>query len=404
MTEHQQAAAGALRGLKVLDVSTLFAGPLICTLMADFGADVIKVERPTGDGIRSMAWQKDGTSLWWLLAARNKRCITLDLHHPRAQDLLRELVADADILVENFRPGTMERWGLGYEDLKKINPRLVMVRVTAFGQTGPYSHRPGFGTLAESMSGFAHINGSPDGPPMLPPIGLADAIAALFGTFSAMFAIYDRDVAGSGVGQFIDLSIYEPLFWILGPQATVWDQLGIVQQRTGNRAPFTAPRGAFRTKDGEWLGLSGSTQSVAERTMRAVGREDLIHEPWFADHSGRIEHQDELDAAIQKWIGARDATEVLRVFEEHEASIAPIYSIADIIADPHFQARDTVTSVPDPRLGDVRIQNVVPRLSATPGTIRHLGPPLGEHTVEVLCEQLGYDPAELEGWRDAGII
>lgn len=393
-----------LHGLKVIDAATLFAGPLIATLMADFGAEVIKIEHPRGDALRSFGWQKDGVSLWWALVSRNKRCITLNLGTPRGQQLLKELVADADVLIENFRPGTMERWGLGFSTLQAINPRLIMVRVTGFGQDGPYRHRPGYGTLAEAMSGFAHINGYPDGPPTLPPLALADSVCALFGTFATMFALYHRDVRGSGLGQEIDLSIYEPLFWILGPQALAYDQLGIVQGRTGNRAPFAAPRNAYLTRDGRWVALSASSQSIAERVMRVVGRPELVDEPWFQDHRGRLAHQDELDEIIGAWIGERSTEEVLAAFEEFQAAIAPIYSIADIFLDPQYRARETITTIDDPRLGLVKIQNVVPRLSQTPGRLCHLGPDLGADNRAIYLERLGYQESDLATWHAEGVV
>lgn len=404
MSEERQTGPRPLEGLRVIDAATLFAGPVIGCLMGDFGADVIKVEHPRGDGLRSMGWNKDGVSLWWALVSRNKRCVTLKLSHADGQEVMKRLVADADVLVENFRPGTLERWNLGPEVLHEINPALVLVRTTGFGQTGPYSSRPGFGTLAESISGYAHINGWPDGPPTLPPFALGDGIAALTGTFAAMFALWWREHGGKGRGQVIDLSIYEPLFWMLGPQALVYDQLGIVQGRTGNRAPFTAPRNAYRARDGRWLGLSGSAQSIAERVMRIVGREDLIDEPWFADHTGRLEHVDELDDVIQAWIGERTAEEVLDAFAEMHGAIAPIYSIADIFEDPHYQARDTVTTIDHPELGQLRMQGVVPRLSLTPGRIDHPGPELGEHNEEIYIGELGLTEADLARLRREEVI
>ncbi|MBA2528370.1 MAG: CoA transferase [Euzebyales bacterium] len=393
-----------LRGLRVLDMATLFAGPVMATLLGDYGADVIKVEHPRGDSLRGLGWSKDGHSLWWMLCARNKRPVTLDLSQPRGAALARELAARADVLIENFRPGTMERWGLGWEELHAINPRLVMVRTTGFGQTGPYRSRAGFGTLAESMSGYAHINGFPGGPPTLPPFALGDGIAALTGVSALMIAIYERDVLGSGKGQWIDLSIYEPLFWILGPQALVYDQLGIVQHRTGNRAPFTAPRNAYLAADGVWLGLSASSQSVAERVMHIVGRPELIEESWFSSHAGRLEHVDLLDAVIGEWIAERTSTEVVEVFGSEGAAIAPIYTIADCFEDPQFIERDTITTVEHPELGPVRMQNVVPRLSRTPGSIRRVGGELGECNEEIYVDELGHDLDELEGWRTEGII
>jgi crotonobetainyl-CoA:carnitine CoA-transferase CaiB-like acyl-CoA transferase len=336
--------------------------------------------------------------------ARNKRCITLKLSDERGQELLKRLVRDADVLIENFRPGTMERWNLGPDVLLAANPRLVMVRTTGFGQTGPYRSLPGFGTLAESISGFAHINGWPDKPPALPPFALGDGIAALTGCAAAMFALWWREHGGDGRGQVIDLSIYEPLFWLLGPQALVYDQLGVVQGRTGNRAPFTAPRNAYQTKDGRWLGLSASAQSIAERVMRIVGREDIVSEPWFGDHIGRLEHVDELDEIIQEWIGRRTTEEVLERFAEAEAAIAPIYSIEDIVRDPQYLARETITEVPHPKLGSILMQNVIPRLSETPGRIDHAGPELGEHNEEIYLRELGLSRQELADLDEAGVV
>ena len=394
-----------LQDLRVLDVATLFAGPVIGTLLGDFGADVIKVEHPRGgDSLRTMGWSREGESLWWAFVARNKRCVTIDLHHAEGQQLLRELVTEADVLIENFRPGTMERWGLGWEDLRKVNPRLVMVRTTGFGQTGPYSGRAGFGTLAEAMSGYSHINGYPDKPPTLPPFALGDGIAALFGTFAAMFALYSRDAKNTGRGQMIDLSILEPLFWILGPQATVYDQLGIIQERTGNRAPFTAPRNMYLSRDGMWLALSASSQSIAERVVAVIGLPELADEPWFKDHAGRLQHQDHLDGAIGSWIAARDWCEVMDAFNEGGAAIAPVYSIADIFNDPHFRDRGTITKVAHPVLGEVSMQSVVPRLSETPGEIRHPGRPLGSDNDEVLGGELGRTAEQLAALRDSGTI
>ena len=253
-----------LEGIRVVDAASLFAGPVIATMLGDFGADVIKVEHPTGDSLRKLGWQKDGVSLWWALIARNKRSVTLKLSDPKGAEAMKRLLATADVFVENFRTGTLEQWGLGWDVVHELNPRLVMVRTTGFGQDGPYARRPGFGTLAESMSGYAHINGFPDGPPTLPPFALGDSVAALTGAFAAMAALWWREHGGTG--QAIDLSIYEPLFWILGPQASVYDQLGIVQNRTGNRAPFTAPRNAYQARDGRWLGLSG--QLAVDRRAR----------------------------------------------------------------------------------------------------------------------------------------
>ena len=330
--------------------------------------------------------------------------MTLKLSEPRGAELLKRLAGEADVLIENFRPGTMEKWGLGPDVLLELNPGLVMVRMTGFGQTGPYASLPGFGTLAESISGFAHINGWPDKPPALPPFALGDGIAALTGSAAAMFALWWREHGGEGKGQVIDLSIYEPLFWLLGPQALVYDQLGIVQGRTGNRAPFTAPRNAYLTKDGRWLGLSGSAQSIAERVVRLCGREDLIDKPWFRDHKGRLEHVDELDEVIQAWVGERTTEEVLEAFAEAEGAIAPIYSIEDIVKDPQYLARETITRVPHPQLGSVLMPNVITKMTETPGRIDHPGPSIGEHNEEIYLGELGLTQAELDELKEAGIV
>jgi crotonobetainyl-CoA:carnitine CoA-transferase CaiB-like acyl-CoA transferase len=393
-----------LDGLKVLDCATLFAGPVVATIMGDFGADVIKIEHPQGDSLRGLGWEKDGVSLWWSVAGRNKRNITLRLSHPEGGELLKELVAEADVLIENFRPGTFERWGLGPDVLHEINPGLVMLRITGFGQTGPYSKRPGFGTLAEAMSGYAHINGWPDGPPTLPPFALGDGVAALTGAYAAMFALWWREHGGAGKGQVIDLSILESLFSLLGPQATVYDQLGLVQYRTGNATTWTAPRNLYRAADDRWLALSASAHSIAERVMHIVDRPDVIKEDWFATHAGRVEHIDELDAIIQAWIGERTSDAVIEAFAEFDGAIAPVYSIKDIFDDPQFAARDAIVSAPHPQLGPVRMQAPNPRLSLTPGRISYAGLGVGSHNRDVLERQLGLSQETIERLELAGVI
>ena len=393
-----------LSGLKVVDAATLFAGPVIATIMGDYGADVVKIEHPRGDTLRSLGWSKDGVSLWWALVGRNKRSVTLDFAHDRGQELAKRILSDADVFIEGFRPGTLERWNLAPDVLHELNPGLVIVRTSGFGQTGPYKNLPGFGTLAESISGYAYMNGWPDGPPTLPPFALADGVASLTGAFAVMYALWWREHGGNGQGQVIDLSIYEPLFWILGPQPLVYDQLGIVQERTGNAAPFTAPRNAYRAKDGRWLGLSASAQSIAERLMKIVGRGDLVEEPWFQDHTGRLEHADELDAIIQEWVGRHTTEEVLAAFAEHQAAIAPINSIADILEDPQYAARETITTVDHPTLGPLKMQNVIPKLDQTPGRIEHPGPELGAHNREVYVGELGLTEEDLAELVEQGVV
>ncbi len=394
--------APPLAGIRVLDVATLFAGPLIATFLGDFGADVVKIEHPRGDPVRLHGAVKDGVPLWWKVVGRNKRAITLDLSKPAGQELLRELVTTADVLVENFRPGTLERWNLAPERLFARRPGLVVVRTTGFGQSGPYARRPGFGTLAESLSGFAHMTGEPDGPPMLPPFALADGIAALAGTSAVMFALYHRDARG-GQGQVIDLAIIEPILTILGAQPTVYDQLGLVPQRTGNRSVNTAPRNTYRTRDGKWVAISTSTQSVAERVLRLVGRPDYVAEPWFRSGAERARHADELDAAVGGWIAARDLPEVLRAFEAAEAAVAPIHDVADVMKDPQYRALGSLVSVPDEELGAVKMQNVLFRMLGTPGRIRWAGRRLGQDN-EAVYGELGVSPARLAELRAEGVV
>jgi crotonobetainyl-CoA:carnitine CoA-transferase CaiB-like acyl-CoA transferase len=394
---------GALAGLRVLDCGVLFAGPMVATMFADFGADVIKVEHPKGDPLRRFGWNKGEVSLWWAHVNRNKRYVTLDLSSARAASLLRELVAEADILIESFRPGRMERWNLGYEELAAINPGLIMLRTSGFGQTGPYKDRPGFGTIAEAMSGYAHINGFPEGPPMLPSFDLGDGVSALYSAVAALAALRHREMNG-GTGQVIDASLVEPLFAFLGPQALAYDQLGAIQERMGNATTWTSPRNAYLTADDRWVALSASSQSIAERLIRLVGREDLAFEEWFATHAGRAEHAKELDEVIGTWIAQRPLAEVLQAFDEAQAAVGPVYSIADIFLDPHFRARKLIVSVDHPRLGSVRTPNVVPILSETPGTVRNFAGDLGEHNQAVYVDQLGYQDEDLERWQKEGVI
>lgn len=393
---------GPLTGLRVLDLATLFAGPLAATLLGDFGAEVVKVEHPAKpDPSRGHGPSKDGIGLWWKLLGRNKRTITLDLSKPGGRATLLRLAAEADVIIENFRPGTLEKWDLGWEELSAANPRLVLARVTAFGQFGPYAHRPGFGTLAEAMSGFAAITGEPDTPPVLPPFGLADSIAGLTTAYAVMTALRARET--SGLGQVVDMAIIEPILTVLGPQPLWYDQLGHVQPRTGNRSANNAPRNTYRTADGSWVAVSTSAQSIAERVMRLVGRPDLIDEPWFATGADRALHTDVLDEAVGAWIARRDRAEVLEAFEKAEAAVAPIQDVADVMEDAQYEALDTITTVADPELGPLRMQNVLFRLSSTPGAVRWAGRPHGADTDAVLTE-LGLSGNEITALRSEGAL
>jgi crotonobetainyl-CoA:carnitine CoA-transferase CaiB-like acyl-CoA transferase len=399
MPERQQ----ALHGIRVLDASTLFAGPLAATILSDFGAEVIKIEHPLGDPVRDHGYSKDGIPLWWKMLSRNKRAVTLNLSKAEGQSIMEQLVARADVLIENFRPGTLERWNLAPEHLHEINPGLVIARITGFGQFGPYSNRPGFGTLAESMSGFAQITGEPDGPPTLPPFGLADGITAQAASNAILMALYYRD-AGGGTGQVLDLAIIEPILTILGPQPIVYDQLGIIQTRTGNRSVNNSPRNTYQTADGKWVAVSTSAQSIAERVMRLVGHPEIIDEEWFASGAERAKHADLLDSYVGGWIGERDLDVVIKKFEESEAAVAPIYDISQIMVDPQFRALDSIVSIDDPDLGSVKMQNVMFRMSETPGRIKWAGRGLGEDNKSVYVDELGLSDEQLKTLSEEGVL
>jgi len=358
-------ATPPLHGLRVLDLSTVIAGPNCARYLADFGADVIKVERPDGgDSLRNMAWRdpRDGEGMWWKLVNRNKRTIALDLKSAGDVDLLLRLVDDADVLVENFRPGTLERLGIGPDALHARRPRLVITRVTGFGQTGPYSDRPGFATIAESMSGLAAISGEPDGQPLLPPIALTDELTGLAAAFATMVALH------SGVGQVVDVSLIESLLQIMSPLVTLYGLTGEQQQRLGAGLPYTVPRGTYRCADGSWVGVSTSSDTVAVRVLRILGVEG---DPRFVDFAARMAHREELEALMTEWCAALPRHEVIDTFTRAEAAIGPVMTMADIAADEHYLARGAVVSV-----DGTPMQGLIARLSATPGVLRWHGRPL----------------------------
>lgn len=396
------AEAGALNGVRVLDLGQFMAGPMAAMWLADFGADVIKVEHPRGDGFRHWGLTKDGAPLFWKMLSRNKRCATLNLGSPKGQDLLRELVKQSDVLIENFTPGTMAKWNLDYEQLSKINPRLIMLSISAYGQSGPYSSRPGFGTLAEALSGYAHITGQPDGPPTLPGFGLADGMAGLNGAFGILLALQHRHQ--SGLGQHIDTSLCEPLITLLGPQVVEYDALGAIQGRLGSRLPFSAPRNVYLTKDGKWLSMSSSAQSVFERTMHAIGRPELIKDERFLENRVRGKNVEQLDEVIGDWVRRHTVEEAMEILVAHEAAAAPVYTVADIFNDPHFTARKTVVSVDDQDIGSLRMQAPTPRMSRTPGKIEFTGPHLGQHNRNIYVDLLGLDDKKFETLKSEGVI
>ncbi|MDX6452721.1 MAG: hypothetical protein QOH16_2770 [Gaiellaceae bacterium] len=391
-----------LEGIRVVEAATLFAAPIAGMLLGDYGADVIKIEHPRRpDPARGHGPSKDGVGLWFKTLGRNKRLVTLDLSQPDGRYLFLRLAERSDVVLENFRPGTLERWGLGWDELSAVNPRLVLARVSGFGQTGPYAGRPGFGTLAEAMSGFAALNGEPGGPPLLPPLALADGVAAFATAFAIMVALRAREETGRG--QIVDTSLVEPLLTLLGPQVTAYDLLGTLQERTGNRSSHNAPRNVYRTADDAWVAVSSSATSIAERVLRLVGRDDLVEQPWFSTGAGRVAHIEEIDAAVAAWIAERPRDAVLAAFEAADAAIAPIYDARDLLADPQLAAIDAIVSIDDDELGPIKMTNMVSRLSETPGGIERTGAAVGADTAAVLAE-LGVDDAELARLRETGVV
>jgi formyl-CoA transferase len=386
--------------VRVLDLSRLVAGNTLTQVMADFGADVVKVEPPAGDTLR--AWKTKDVETNWRVYARNKKSLALDLRKPGARDLLIGLVARADVFVESFRPDTLEKMGLAPEALHAVNPRLVIVRISGFGQTGPYRRRPGFGTLVEGMSGFASFNGFADREPVLPPIYLADTIAGLYGASGVLIALREVEVNG-GKGQVIDLPLLDPLFHVLGPQAANYRLTGKVKPRTGSRSTNSGPRNAYRCKDGLYVCLSASTQKMAERTFRAIGRPELIEDPRYRRNADRVVNAEELDAIIGEFVAQRTQQENVDFFEKAEVTIGPIYDVRQILEDPHFIEREILAEYPDPQMGAFPMHPVVPRLMGTPGSIRSPAPDLGQHN-RALLREVGVDEARYAELLAAGVV
>ena len=400
-------AQGPLAGLKVLDLSIIVAGGTASSLLADFGAEVIKVERPgAGDPLRNWGPFANGVSLWWKVHSRNKKSITLNLATPEGQDILKKLAAQADVLIEGFRPGAMERWGLGPDDLQAVNPKLVMLRFSGFGQTGPYKDRPGFGTIAECMSGYISMTGFPDTAPNLPPIPLADEIAGVFGAMAGMMALYHRDTSGDrdAKGQVVDVSLFEPLFRLCIPHITMFDMLGINRERVGNDFPDAAPRSLYKTSDDRWLGLSATSQSTFERLAQAMGMPNLISRPEFKDNAARLENRDSLNDELQGWLGQRDLEEIMDQLIPSGGVVGPVYDAPQIMSDPHYQARENIIDIDDPELGKTKMLGIVPKFSETPGAVKHAGPNVGEHNQHIYGSWLGLDEGELADMTGQGTI
>ncbi len=394
---------GPLAGLTVLDLSTIVSGGMSTSMLADFGAEVVKIEHPQGgDPLRSWGPFLGGQSVWWKVMSRNKKSVTLNLSRPRGQEMLLGLARRADVLVENFRPGTLEKWNIAPTRLAETNPRLVVLRISGFGQTGPYRHRPGFGTVAEAMSGLVAITGFPDTAPLAPPIPLADEVAGLMGAMAVLMAVYHRQT--SGQGQVIDASLYEPLFRLLIPYVTQYRTLGIEAGRTGNHFADAAPRNLYQARDGAWIALSATSQRVFERLAAAIGRPDLVEDERFSDNAARVHNRDALDAVLAGWIGERSQDEILARLEESGAVAGPVYDIARILRDPQYASRDDVTAAHDPELGEIPMVGIIPKLSRTPGAVAWAGPALGAHNREIYGGWLGLDDREIEALRAGEII
>jgi crotonobetainyl-CoA:carnitine CoA-transferase CaiB-like acyl-CoA transferase len=379
-------AKGPLDGIRVVDLSRLVAGNMLSQQLGDFGADVIKVEPPQGDPLRE--WREDGHSLFWKAYGRNKRSLVLNLREPNDMAALSALLETADVFIENFRPGTLEQMRLAPADLLAAHPDLIIVRVSGFGQSGPYAELPGFGTVVEGMSGFAYRTGFPDREPVLPPLALADMIAGIYGASATVTALYARE-KGRARGQVIDLSLIEPMVSVLGPEAAIFRVTGRVKERAGSGSNTASPRNVYKCRDGKYVALSGSTPQVARRIFEIIGRPEMIEDPRFATNSDRVKNRALVDEAVGAWFAMHDHDEALEIMRKSGATVGPIYSAADAVADPHFHEREIFVDVEDAEFGSLPVHNIIPRLSATPGVWRRPAPGLGEHTDEILTE-LGF--------------
>ena len=408
--------SGPLAGIKVLELGTLIAGPFCSRLLAEFGAEVIKIETPDGgDPIRQWRVLKDGTSLWWSVQARNKKSVTLNLKDPRGQEIARRLALDADLIIENYRPGVLEKWQLGYEALKQENPAIIMVRLSGYGQTGPMKDLPGFGAIGESMGGLRYVSGHPDRPPLRIGISIGDSVAALHGVIGAMMALRHRDATGgrwngktgadcvAGQGQMVDVALYEAVFNMMESLVPEYDYAGVVRERTGGALPGIVPSNTYTTRDGENVVIAGNGDAIFKRLMRAIGRDDLAADPQLARNDGRVPRTAEIDDAIQSWCATQTIDAALAVLKEADVPASKIYSVRDMLRDPQFLARHMFEQHAFADGTPIKLPAITPKLSATPGETRWLGPDLGQHNAEVL-EALGYDAAQIAAWRQEGVI
>ncbi|PLS18583.1 carnitine dehydratase [Bacillus sp. M6-12] len=395
----------ALKGMKVLEMGQLIAGPSAGRLFAEFGAEVIKVEAPTtGDSIRSWRVVENGTSLWWYVQSRNKKSIAIDLRQPEGQDIVRELARDVDIIIENFRPGTMEKWGLGYEQLKEINPGLIMVRVTGYGQDGPYRNKAGFGSIGEAMGGLRYLTGYPDRPPTRVGISIGDSISALYAVIGSMMAIYHRDVKGTGKGQYVDVALYESVFSLMESMLPEYDRAGIIRERTGSTLPGITPSNTYLCSDGRYVVIGANGDGIFKRLMIAIGHPEYADDPRFENNAKRSEHSEFLDQLIENWTKSLAFGKVLEILDDAKVPAGSIYSIEDIVNDPHYNARGMIREFDVEGIGALKIPGIVPKLSETPGETEWVGPKLGEHTQEVLQKSLNLTDEQITKLESKGII
>src|SRR5215475_7313088 len=400
----KERGAGPLAGVKVLELGQLIAGPFATAFLAWFGAEVIKVEPPgTGDPLRTWRVVHKGTSLWWHMMARNKKCVTLNLRVPEGQKIARELAKRVDVVVENFRPGTMEKWGLGYEELKKENPKLIFSRISGYGQTGPYAQRPGFAAVAEAFGGLRYVTGEPDRPPVRPNLSLGDSVAGLHAALGILMALYHRDAKG-GSGQMIDVALYEAVLNLMEGTVPEYDKAGVKREREGMRLTGIVPSGTYQCADGSYIVIGANGDSIFRRFMLAIGRQDLAADARLASNEGRSKHVDEIDEAIANWTRGHKSLEALKILSDADVPSGPIYSAAEMLADPHYQARGVFEET-DLGGGDrVKLPRMAPRMEETPGEMRWIGPSLGGHNTEVYRDWLGYPAAELERLSREGVV
>lgn len=395
---------GLLTGVKVLELGNLVAAPFAARLLAEFGAEVIKVESPnTGDPIRNWRVVENGTSLWWYLQSRNKKSITLDLRQSEGQEIVRKLATEVDIIIENFRPGTLEKWGIGYESLAEVNPKVIMVRISGFGQSGPYRDKAGFGSIAEAMGGLRYLTGYPDRPPTRVGISIGDSIAGLYGAMSAMMALYHRDVLGTGKGQCVDVALYEAVFSLMESMIPEYHRNGIVRERTGSILPGIAPSNTYLCQDQKYVVIGGNGDSIFTRLMAAIGKPELAEDERFTTNHLRAEYMEVLDQIIEEWTSQHSLQEVVDILDAAGVPAGPIYSVEDIFNDPQYVARQMLQKLPIEGLGELVLPGIMPKFSDTPGTVNWVGPKLGEHNDEIY-ERIGLDPSELQSLKEKGVI